>query len=107
MKVIPVVMLAAAAVAAIAAGPAVAQEVSESVRRTCRSTSSQVARTITYAVRSKIDPETQVKKVADSWLEGVQTHMLLAASRAPHLSEQELAAIGYSYCVERRPANAR
>jgi hypothetical protein len=104
MKVIPVVLLAAAA---IAAGPAAAQEVSESVRRTCRSMSSQVARTITYAVRSKIDPETQVKKVADSWLEGVQTHMLLAASRAPYLSEQELAAIGYSYCVERRPANAR
>jgi hypothetical protein len=104
MKVIPVVMLAAAA---IAASPATAQEVSEGVRRTCRSTSSQVARTITLAVRSKIDPETQVKKVADSWLEGVQTHMLLAASRAPYLSEQELAAIGYSYCVERRPANAR
>jgi hypothetical protein len=58
-------------------------------------------------VRSKIDPATQVKKVPDSWLEGVQTHMLLAASQAPHLSEEELAAIGYSYCVERRPASTR
>jgi hypothetical protein len=104
MKVIPVLMFAIAAMGAV---PVAAQEVSDGVRRTCRSTSSQVARTITYAVRSKIDPETQVKKVADSWLEGVQTHMLLAASRAPHLSEQELAAIGYSYCVERRPANVR
>jgi len=43
--------------------------------------------------------------VADSWLEGVQNHMLLAASRADYLSEQELAAIGYSYCVERRPTS--
>ncbi len=46
-----------------------------------------------------------MKKVPDSWLEGVQTHMLLAASRAPHLSEEELAALGYSYCVARRPTD--
>jgi hypothetical protein len=91
----------------LASGPAPAQQVSESVMRTCRATSSQTARTIAYATRSKIDPATQVKRVADSWLEGVQNHMLLAASRAPHLSEEELAALGYSYCVERRPASAR
>ncbi len=91
----------------LAAGGASAQEVSESVMRTCRATSAQTARTIAYAVRAKIDPASQVKRVADSWLEGVQNHMLLAASRAPHLSEEELAAIGYSYCVERRPANVR
>lgn len=91
----------------LAAGPAAGQEVSQNVMRTCRATSAQTARTIAYAVRSKIDPASQVKKVADSWLEGVQNHMLLAASRAPHLSEEELAALGYSYCVERRPANVR
>ena len=56
-------------------------------------------------MRAKIDPATQVKRVPDSWLEGVQTHMLLAASRAPHLSEEELAALGYSYCVSRRPTD--
>jgi len=95
------------AVAFLDAGPTSAQEVSQNVKRTCRSMSSQTARTISYAVRSKIDPATQVKKVADSWLEGVQTQMLLAASRAPHLSEEELAALGYSYCVERRPAEGR
>jgi hypothetical protein len=87
--------------------PAAAQEVSDSIKQTCRSVSSQTARTIAYAQRSNIDPATQVKKVADSWLEGVQTHMLLAASRAAHLSEVELAAIGYSYCVERRPSDRR
>lgn len=91
----------------LAAGTASGQEVSQNVMRTCRATSAQTARTIAYAVRSKIDPASQVKKVADTWLEGVQNHMLLAASRAPYLSEEELAAIGYSYCVERRPANVR
>jgi hypothetical protein len=89
----------------VASTPAPAQEVSESVKRTCRSMSEQTARTIAYANRANIDPATQVRKVPDSWLEGVQAHMLLAASRAPHLSEAELAALGYSYCVARRPTD--
>jgi len=84
-------------------GVAAAQEVSESVKRTCRSVADRTARTIIYAQRASIDPATQVQRVPDSWLEGVQAHMLLAASRAPHLSEGELAALGYSYCVSRRP----
>jgi hypothetical protein len=87
--------------------PAAAQEVSEGVKRACRSTADQTARTIAYAKRAKLDPASQVRKVADSWLEGVQTHMLLAASQAEQLSEGELAALGYSYCVERRPTNVR
>jgi hypothetical protein len=101
--------LTAIAAAALALGsvPAVAQEVGDAVKRTCRSVSSSTARTIVYAVRARVDPATQVKRVADSWLEGVQAHMLLAASRAPHLSEEELAALGYSYCVERRPSDYR
>ena len=86
-------------------GSAAAQEVSDGVKRTCRSVAEQTARTIVYALRANIDPATQVKKVPDSWLEGVQAHMLLAASRAPHLSEDELAALGYGYCVSRRPAD--
>ena len=90
---------------AFGCGAVAAQEVSESVKRTCRSVSSQTARTIVYALRANIDPATQVKKVPDSWLEGVQAHMLLAASRAPHLSEDELAALGYSHCVARRPTD--
>ncbi|MDH5263985.1 MAG: hypothetical protein OEX21_04430 [Betaproteobacteria bacterium] len=85
--------------------PAAAQEVSEGVKRACRSVSSQTARTIVYALRANIDPATQVKRVPDSWMEGVQAHMLLAASKAPHLSEEELAALGYSYCVSRRPTD--
>ncbi len=101
MKSLPL-WLAAAALAASTG--AAAQEVSESIKRTCQSVSQQTARTIVYAVRANIDPATQVKKVPDSWLEGVQAHMLLAASRAPHLSEEELAALGYSHCVARRPA---
>ena len=83
------------------------QEVSEGVKRACRATADSTARTIAYAKRARLDPASQVRKVADSWLEGVQTHMLLAASRAEHLTEQELSALGYSYCVERRPTNVR
>lgn len=83
--------------------PVAAQEVTEGVKQTCRSISQSTARTIAYAMRANLDPASQVRKVADSWLEGVQTHMLLAASRASHMSEAELAALGYSYCIERRP----
>jgi hypothetical protein len=102
---VPLFVMAAILVAG--AAPVTAQEVSESVKRTCRSVSSSTARTIAYAVKARIDPATQVKRVSDSWLEGVQAHMLLSASRAPHLSEDELAALGYSYCVERRPSDSR
>lgn len=101
MKALPALL---ATLVACAAAPTAAQEVSDAVRRTCRSVSEQTARTIAYALRANIDPATQVKRVPDSWIEGVQAHMLLAASRAPHLSEAELAALGYSYCVSRRPA---
>lgn len=86
---------------------AAAQEVTEGVKRTCRNVAANTARTITYALRTNLDPASQVKRVADNWLEGVQAHMLLAASRAPNMSEEELSALGYSYCVERRPTDAR
>jgi hypothetical protein len=101
-------MIAIIAVGAtVAAAPSAAQEVSDSVKRTCRSVADQTARTIVYAQRARLDPAAQVKKVADSWLEGVQAHMLLTASRVDYLSEQELASIGYSYCIERRPTDRR
>lgn len=83
--------------------PASAQEVSDSVKQTCRQFADANARAIVHAIRARQDPAAAVRRVANSWLEGVQNHMLLAASRAEHLTEQELAAIGYSYCVERRP----
>lgn len=94
-------------VAGLMAGSAAAQGASENVKRQCRNVSENTARTIVYARNSKVDPATAVKRVADTWLEGVQAHMLLAASRADYLSESELASIGYSYCVERRPTDAR
>jgi hypothetical protein len=83
--------------------PAPAQEVSDTVRQTCRQFADANARVIVAAIRAKQDPGAAVRRVANSWLEGVQNHMLLAASNAEYLSEQELASIGYSYCVERRP----
>lgn len=101
MRILPILL---AGGALLGGPPALAQEVSESVKQTCRSVSAQTARTIVYALRANLDPATQVRRVPDSWLEGVQTHMLLAASRAPHLTGEELEALGYSYCVSRRPA---
>ena len=87
------------------AGAVSAQEVPDDVKRSCRSFTQNQAVSIVAAVKARRDPATAVRRVADSWLEGVQNHMLLAASRADYLSEQELAAIGYSYCVERRPTS--
>jgi hypothetical protein len=75
------------AITLLGAGTAPARKVSESVKRTCRGFSAQTARTIFHALRANFDPATEVKKVPDSWLEGLQAHMLLSASRAPHLSE--------------------
>lgn len=84
-----------------------AQGASENVKRQCRGISEGTARQIVSARGSKVDPATAVKRVPDSWLEGVQAHMLLAASRADYLTEAELASLGYSYCIERRPTDAR
>lgn len=94
---------AAIAVALATAGNASAQEVSDSVKRSCRSFAESNARSIVSAIKAKRDPGASVRRVADNWLEGVQNHMLMAASRAEYLSEEELASIGYAYCVERRP----
>jgi hypothetical protein len=91
----------------VACAPAMAQDVGEQVKQTCRSVSAQTARAIAAALRARVDPGAQVKKIANSWLEGVQAHMLLAASQAQHLTEEELATLGYSYCIERRPSDRR
>ena len=77
------------------------------MKRQCRNVADNTARQIVGARANRVDPATAVRRVADTWLEGVQAHMLMAASRADHLSESELASIGYSYCVERRPTDAR
>jgi len=59
MRILPALLASAAL---HGAGPAVAQEVSDRVKQTCRSVSSQTARTIVYALRANIDPATQVKR---------------------------------------------
>jgi hypothetical protein len=92
---------------ALGAGTAAAQGASENVKRQCRNVADNTARQIVGARNSKVDPATAVRRVANTWLEGVQAHMLMAASRADHMSESELGSLGYSYCVERRPTDAR
>lgn len=102
-----IAMVVGGVVLGLLAGSAGAQGASENVKRQCRNVSENTARTIVHARSSRIDPATAVKRVPDTWLEGVQAHMLMAASRADYLSESELASIGYSYCIERRPTDAR
>ena len=85
-------------------GSASAQQVSQDVIRTCKTFTQSQASIIASALKAKRDPATAVRRVADTWLEGVQNHMLLSASKADYLSESELASLGYSYCVERRPS---
>jgi hypothetical protein len=92
---------------AVGTSDVLAQGASENIKRQCRGVADNTARQIIGARSSKVDPATAVRRVANSWLEGVQAHMLLSASRADHMSESELASLGYSYCVERRPTDAR
>ena len=101
------IAIAVGMILGLVAGTAAAQGASDNVKRQCRNVADNTARQIVGARNSRVDPATAVRRVADTWLEGVQAHMLLAASRADHLSESELASIGYSYCVERRPTDVR
>lgn len=83
---------------------AIAQEASDSAKSTCRQYTDSAARIIKDAQRRKVDPASRLRRAADSWLDGVRNHMLTAAERAEYLTESELSAAGYSYCIERRPA---
>ena len=85
------------------AAPALAQQAKESTEQICRAFTQATARAIDNARRQKQDPANFVDRVADSWLEGVMNHMLLAASRSETMSSAELASLGYSYCIARRP----
>jgi hypothetical protein len=95
---------AAGLVALLVPAGAMAQAASDEVKRACRQTTSQVARTIEAAKRRGArDLEQGVRKPSDNWGEQVATYMIQAANRSDSLSESELASLGYAYCVERRP----
>ncbi|MBL0141633.1 MAG: hypothetical protein IPP91_06085 [Betaproteobacteria bacterium] len=97
---------AAGLLAALAPGAAAAQAASEEVKRACRSITAQIANTIENAKRSGVkDLEQGVRKPSDNWGEQVATYMIQAANRSDSLSQSELASLGHSYCVERRPRN--
>lgn len=83
---------------------AVAQAPTEKTIQTCRDVTRKMAGTIAAAQRNKIDPSSAIIREADHWGQGIINYMLHAATTAPHLSEHEIATIGYSYCIERRPS---
>lgn len=100
--------LAAFAVVAAASvsGEALAQQASEEVKRECRNTANTVARMIENAKRQGLkDLERGVTKPSSNWGEQVAMYMIQSASRSDSLTESELASLGYSYCVARRPVN--
>jgi hypothetical protein len=104
MKVAQILVAAAGLAAALGPDAAMAQAASEEVKRACRSTTNQVARTIEAAKRSGTkDLERGVTKPSDNWGSQVAMYMIQAANRSDSLSESELASLGYAYCVERRP----
>lgn len=100
-------ILAAAAILGTAgAGAAHAQAASDAVKRECRSVANNVARMIEDLERRGVkDLERGLTKPSTNWGEQVASYMIQSKSRTSSLSEAELASLGYSYCVERRPRN--
>lgn len=96
----------AVVVTVLGMGQALAQQASEEVKRECRNTANTVARMIENAKRQGLkDLERGVTKPSSNWGEQVAMYMIQSASRSDSLSESELASLGYSYCVARRPVN--
>jgi hypothetical protein len=106
MKAMSILLAAAGLAAALASGTAAAQAASDEVKRECRSVANQIARMIEDLKRRGVkDLERGLSKPSTNWGEQVASYMILASSRSDSLSESELASLGYSYCVERRPRN--
>jgi hypothetical protein len=90
--------------------PSMAQNSSESTRTLCRNLTIKMAALITKAQQERVDPRTLDNKVLhdspiglDVWFADVRDYMFHSASDAPSLTAQELANLGYTNCIERRP----
>jgi hypothetical protein len=104
MKNLKALIAAAALATTLAPGAAMAQAASEEVKRTCRGVATQIASMIENAKRRGLkDLEQGVSKPSTDWGEQVALYMIQSANRSDSLSESELASLGYSYCVARRP----
>ena len=100
---------AGAAAIVVATGlPASAQEASDQVKKMCRDTAAQIARMYMDAkARGVKDLEQGVYRASTTWAEQVAHYMAQAANRSDSLTESELAALGASFCVQRRPTETK
>ena len=86
---------------------AAAQAASDQVKRTCRDTAAQIARSYMVAKKNGAkDLEAGIYRASTNWAEQVAHYMAQVANRSDSISESELASLGAAYCVERRPAEA-
>lgn len=84
--------------------PVCAQSPSRNVQKLCREHADETAQIIVDAVRKNVRPGSLLLARTDSWFAGVTDYMLHAAERSPTLTKRELAVVGYSYCIDRRPS---
>lgn len=103
-------LLAVSATAMLAAysTPLFAQAASDQVKRQCRSYAEGQARSLMSQKRAKVkDLEAGISRTSSTWQEQVAHYMAQSANRSDSMTESELAALGESYCVSRRPTDSR
>jgi len=95
---------AVAMVLALVPVDAAAQQASAEVQKACRDAANQIARLYMDAKKRGVkDLESGIYRPSTDWAEQVAHYMAQAMSRSDSLTEKELATVGASYCIERRP----
>jgi hypothetical protein len=81
-----------------------AQQASEEVQKTCREVARQIASIYMDAKKRGVkDLESGIYRPSSDWASQVAHYMAQAISRSDSLTEGELATVGATYCIERRP----
>lgn len=81
-----------------------AQQASADVQKACRDTANQIARIYMDAKKRGVkDFESGIYRPSTDWGSQVAHYMAQAVSRSDSLTEKELATVGATYCIERRP----
>lgn len=81
-----------------------AQQASAEVQKACRDVAGQISRVFMDAKRRGVkDFESGIYRPSSNWAEQVAHYMAQALSRSDSLTEKELATLGATYCIERRP----
>jgi hypothetical protein len=96
---------AVAMVLAFIPGEVPAQQASAEVQKACRDVAGQISRVFMDAKKRGVkDFESGIYRPSSNWAEQVAHYMAQALSRSDSLTEKELATLGATYCIERRPS---